>query len=81
MVTLYELVPLVFGMLTQLVPIPELRELVCACNHQPVWSAGQDKVSVLPLTVAMMLVGMVLTGGTTSKLPEPAMNDELVVLL
>ncbi len=36
-------------------------ELVCNSNRQPMWSAGQLKVSVPLLTVAVRLVGLVLT--------------------
>src|SRR5260221_14429970 len=34
---------------TQFVPSPSSIELVCICNHQPVWSAGQPKTIWPPL--------------------------------
>jgi hypothetical protein len=42
----------------QLVPSPTLKEFVCTCNRQPVWSAGQDSVRFVPLTLHKRSVGV-----------------------
>ena len=49
---------------TQLVPSPTVRGLVCACNVQPRWSAGQDTSRLPLLMLAVRLVGFVATATT-----------------
>src|ERR1700743_3542734 len=72
------LVVVAFWTSTQLVPRPTLSALVCACNLQPVWSAGQDNVRLPPLTAVTILVGFVFTTGA-----EPVMrrNPSVVSVL
>jgi hypothetical protein len=47
------LVPVELATVTQSVPKPVLAEFVCACNPQPVWSAGQLTVR-LPLPASKL---------------------------
>ena len=57
------------GTVAQLVPKPAEWLLVCACNRQPVWSAGQERFRFPPLTNTVRFVGAVLTAGTTASVP------------
>src|SRR5712671_4106736 len=62
---------------TQLVNRPKSKLFVCDWRIQPRWSAGQVSMSVLPLTVAVMLVGFVAIPLIT--LIVPFMASVLVV--
>ena len=48
-------------MVVQFVP----RLLVCACSNQPVYSPGQEIITLLLLTAQMILVGAVGNNGGT----------------
>ena len=69
-----ELVVAEFGHVTQLVPKPEVSELVCASNRQPVWSDGQDKLRFPLLNKLVSVTGAVETtvAGSTEILPSTA---------
>src|SRR5437899_2971318 len=41
----------------QLAPTPGVNVLVCVCNRQPVWSAGQFKVNVPASNIAVRFAG------------------------
>ena len=64
--------------LDQLVLRPTFEELVCTCKVQPVWSAGHCKTSVPPLTVAVILVGLMFTVGNGTTAMEPSIARRLV---
>src|SRR5580700_10511873 len=49
-------------------PLPS--ELVCTSKRQPVWSAGQESVSMLPLTLAVTLVGLTFTVAVNRNVPS-----------
>ena len=49
------------GRVTQSPFKPTLKELVCICNFQPRWSAGQLKLRLPPLTVLVRVNALVLT--------------------
>lgn len=77
------------GTFTQFVPRPAPRELVCTCKNQPVFSAGQFSVSVLPLTVLVSVGGVAAITLATVIWPGDGLSifqvtnwpDEMVVTL
>ena len=52
--------------------MPTARLLVCSSNRQLVWSAGQESENMMPLTGAVMFVGLVLMPLTTAGVPQNA---------
>ena len=51
--------------------LPAAMPTALDCANQPKWSAGQESVRVLPLTLYVMFVRLLATGDGTSRLPGP----------
>src|ERR1035441_5967536 len=63
------------GTVTQLVLMPTVRGLVCSCNVQPVWPAGQVRVRLPPL-ITGVIIGA--TGATVATLTVPFPSNSIM---